>query len=756
MLQLKNIKKCYKTKQYFLYALNDININFRDNEFVSILGPSGSGKTTLLNIIGGLDKYTEGDLIINGKSTKSFLDRTWDSYRNYHIGFIFQNYNLINHISVYKNVEMALTLSGVKNKKRKVITALKKVGLDDHIYKKPTQLSGGQMQRVAIARALVNEPDIILADEPTGALDSKTSIEIMNLIKEVSKDKLVIMVTHNKELADKYSNRIITLKDGSVVKDSNPFNEIKKETNFKIRKTKMKYKDAIKLSFNNIKTKKARTFLTSIASSIGIIGIALILSISNGFGKKIDDYEKNTLYSFPIIISKKNINFEAKSLNKLYPDNKKLYAYSEESMGIVHVNNIDEEYVNYIGSINNKYLSAISFQRKNNFNLIVENNESYKAGSSLELNFNELPEDVNNKSFLKKNYDLLYGNFPVKYNDVVLIVNDKNEIDKSLLDFLSIDAGNISFDDVINKQMQIVNNDEYYLYKNNLFYRKDVTREMYYNENNIKINICGILRGKKDNDMVSIIDTLSSSVSSIGYLPSLTKEVVNKNKDSLIVKKQEQSDSILYMGNTLLSDNITINDALTYLNKDSVPSQISIYPNSFKNKDKITKYLDNYNNKKSEKEKIKYEDYAKKISELSSSIMDGITIVLVAFSSISLVVSSIMIGIITYISVLERTKEIGILRSIGARKKDITRVFNAEVLIIGLLSGLIGILFTKILLIPINSILYKLTNLKNIGVLSFKHAFILITISTILTLIGGFIPAKKASKKDPVEGLRSE
>lgn len=753
MLELRNIRKIYKNNGVVQDVLKDINVNFRKHEFVSILGPSGSGKTTLLNIIGGLDKYTSGDLIINGKHTKKFTDKLWDSYRNNHVGFIFQNYNLIDHISVYKNVELALTISGIKSKKKRVINVLKKVGLEKYAYKKPKNLSGGQMQRVAIARALVNDPDIILADEPTGALDTKTSIEIMKLIKKVSKEKLVIMVTHNVNLANKYSDRIIKLQDGTMVSDSNPLYNVKCQEEFNFKKTKMSYKAALCLSLNNIKTKKARTLLTSVASSIGIIGIALILSISNGFNKKIDEYEKGALSSFPIRIEKIVTSVSSNNSNKKeYPNTKKLYLYDENSNG-VYLNKITNEYVDYISKIDKKYLSAISFERLNNYNLLYKKGNIYKKTQSNYLCFSELPKDGN--SFIKENYDLLYGAYPNNSHELVLIVNNKNEIDKNILDFLLIDDDKVSFDNIVGKEFKIINNDDFYYENNGLFIKKEANDFMYNNSNNITLKIVGIVRGKKNNELSNIVDAFNTSKSKIGYFNELTLEVVEKNKNSKIVKTQENVNYVTFMGNISFDEaGYTKKEVLTYLGKDSIPLSINIYPKNFDGKNKILKSLDEYNEKNNEK--ILYNDYAKTISDLSSNIMGAISMVLVAFSSISLIVSSIMISIITYISVLERTKEIGILRSMGARKKDISRVFIAEVLIIGMLSGLIGVIITRLLLILVNQILYKLTSLKNVGILSIKHMCLIILISVLLTLLGGFIPSKIASKKDPVSAFKAE
>ena len=778
MLKLKNIKKSYKTGDFVQKALDNVSITFRKSEFVSVLGASGSGKTTLLNVVGGLDNYDSGDLIINGKSTKNFKDRNWDAYRNVCVGFVFQNYNLIGHISVLANVEMSLTLSGVnlKTRRKKAKEALKKVGLLDHANKRPNQLSGGQMQRVAIARALVNDPDIILADEPTGALDSKTSVQIMDLIKEISKDKLVIMVTHNADLASRYSSRIVELKDGRIVSDSNPINEkddLSKK--FNIKKTAMGFLTALKLSLNNIYTKKGRTFLTAFASSIGIIGIALILSISNGFDKQIDNYESSTLTSFPIGVSPSVSTMSEDDLmdNKKsftggyeYPKENVLYPYSSEENSRVHVNNIDEEYVNYVKKLNPDLLSAISYYRITNFNLLSSDGNEVKDASSKVVNLSSLPDDFGNKnSYLKKNYDLLAGSFPTSIYDVVLMVDKKNRIDKSLLDvlFINQDKDKVDFNEVLGKELKLVSNDDYYeKVTGEMFFKKDMDKTLYDNANNKTLRVVGIVRGKKDNKLASIMDAMQESMgnnptSKIGYSNELINWMVENNKQSEIVNAQKTASGVVAMGNVSFEQaGITREQALSMLGYNDVPLMINIYPKNFDDKDEVKKYLDDYNKGKNEKDKIIYTDYAEEISSLSSSIMDGITIVLVAFSSISLVVSSIMIGIITYISVLERTKEIGILRSLGARKKDITRVFNAETLIIGIISGLIGLLIARLLLYPVNNVLYNLTDLKNIGILNPVHALILMLVSVLLTLIGGFIPAKIASKKDPVDALRTE
>ena len=620
MLSLEKIKKVYVTKSFRQVALNNVSLSFRKNEFVSILGPSGSGKTTLLNIIGGLDNYDSGNLIINGKSTKNFKSNDWDSYRNYHVGFIFQSYNLISHISVYKNVEMALTLNGVKNKKSKVIASLKKVGLEKHMYKKPSELSGGQMQRVAIARALVNNPDIILADEPTGALDSKTSVQIMELIKEISKDKLVIMVTHNDDLAEKYSSRIIKLKDGEITSDSNPLEKEKEKNNFKLKKTKMSYKDALMLSLNNIKTKKGRTLLTAFASSIGIIGIALILSISNGFNIQIDNYEENTLSSFPVAVTNVVSTIDEEELkdnenaftgNYEFPKENVLFTYEKEKNKKVHENKITSEFVEYLENIDSKYLNAISYYRTTNLNVITSNGSTYNNIES-SLYFNELPTDLGDTSYLKENYDLLSGKLPENKNEVVLIIDNKNRIDKELLDMLFIDSSKnkISFDEVIGKEFKIVNNDDYYTnVGNDIYIKNEVNESLYNNKNNISIKIVGVVRGKKDNKLASIMNAISesmgnSSVSKIGYSSELIKEIVNSNKESEVVKAQEKSDNAVFYGGVSFDMlGITKEDALTMLGANSNPVMLNIYPNDFESKDYVLKYIDDYNKNKTDEDK---------------------------------------------------------------------------------------------------------------------------------------------------------
>ncbi|MDD6388566.1 MAG: ABC transporter ATP-binding protein/permease [Bacilli bacterium] len=781
MLQLKEIKKSYKTGDFIQHALKGIDVQFRENEFVAILGPSGSGKTTMLNIIGGLDRYDSGDLIINGKSTKEFKDQDWDAYRNNFIGFVFQSYNLINHISVLENVEMGMTLSGLnsKKRKRKALELLDKVGLKDHAHKKPNQLSGGQMQRVAIARALANNPKIIMADEPTGALDTKTSIQIMNLIKEIAKDRLVIMVTHNPELANNYASRIIEFKDGNLVSDSNPIKEDEVIKNdIKIKRTSMNFLTALNLSFNNIITKWGRTLITAFASSIGIIGIALILSLSNGFDIQIDEFEANTLSSLPIgitpqvanvessrIESNKNSKKEDKEKGK-YPDIDYMIPYDASVNLKTHINKIDKEYIDYIENIDQDLVSAISYYRMTNINLLADVNGKKQSISSSSINMSALPKNLGKNTYIKDNYDLLAGKFSENKNEVVLVLDNKNRIDTTLLDALGIDSKvkKVSYNELIGKEFKVVKNNDYYINLGNDTYIPNQNyEELYNNENNITIKIVGIIRGKKGNKLANIMTVMAenmgmNSVSNIGYEDELISEIVANNENSDIVKSQINNDNnCVFMGGAPFENiNLTKEMALTMLGANDLPMMVNIFTKDFDTKNDILNYLDEYNNGKDEENQVIYMDYAANVSDLTSNIMNAVTYVLIAFSAISLIVSSIMIGIITYISVLERTKEIGILRALGARKKDVTRVFNAETFIIGLTSGLLGIIIARLLLIPANAILLELTDLENVARMNPYHALLLIIVSLILTLIGGFIPAIVASKKDPVEALRTE
>ena len=765
MLELKNINKSYKTGNFIQHALKDVSINFRKNEFVAILGASGSGKTTLLNIIGGLDRYDSGDLIINNKSTKKFKSLDWDRYRNNCIGFIFQSYNLIPHISILDNVEMGMTLSGVnsKTRRRKAKEALKKVGLLEHIHKKPNQLSGGQMQRVAIARALVNDPDIILADEPTGALDTKTSIQIMELIKEIAKNKLVIMVTHNPDLAKEYATRIIEFQDGVKLSDSNPIKDTEKDNKtLKIRKTAMSFLTALKLSFNNIKTKKGRTLITAFASSIGIIGIGLILSLSNGFKIEVDKFEKNSLSQAPIIISTQAMsvnseNFEELTSKKLdkYPESKEVHVQKDIIKTMFHTNKITDNYISYLENIDSKYLAGVSYSKGTN--LIVVNKDSnnkYNLVSTLNSGVQEwtlLPTNPNKdkNGVIDNMYNVIAGEINNNEPGLILQVDSKNQVYESALEALGIEnKETVTFDEIMNKELKVILNNDYYIKSGNMFYPSQDLEKLYNNKNSITIKVQAIIRGKEDQEMLT-------NGSGLAYTSTLTQKVIEANKNSDIVKAQEKIDYNI-LTNSPFDETSTKEYMLGYLGSDVVPIAIYLYPQDFNSKEEITNYLDKYNEDKKSDDKIEYTDMASMISSLSGGIMDAITVVLIAFSSISLIVSSIMIAIITYISVLERTKEIGILRALGARKKDIKRVFNAETFIIGLTSGLLGIIIAYLLTIPTNHIIENLSGLAGVAKLNIIHAIILVIINVILTMIGGTIPARMASKKNPVEALRTE
>ena len=784
MLKLKDIKKSFKTGDFVQHALKGVSLSFRSNEFVAILGTSGSGKTTLLNIIGGLDRYDSGDLIIKGKSTKDFKDKDWDAYRNNSVGFIFQSYNLISHISILENVEMSMTLSGVssRNKKKRAIEVLEKVGLKDHIHKKPNQLSGGQMQRVAIARALVNDPEIILADEPTGALDSATSVQIMDLIKEIAKEKLVIMVTHNPDLAKDYATRIVNVKDGEVINDSNPVSDEEvRNTEYKLKKTSMGFFTALKLSFTNIWTKKGRTILTAFASSIGIIGIAVILALSNGFQTKIDEYMKDAMDQFPIIINPTVAQIDEETMKQQsdevssvmkgtveYADTDEVILYDSQLKSKIHENIISDEYQQYLKNIDKDTCSSIGYIYTASMNALrmVDGevkpiyfaagvNEQAQSSASAMTNMSATiyPDMLDeNRSYLNEYYDVIKGEYPKETTDVVLVVDSKNRADISTMKSLGYntdDTESIKFDDIIGTEIKLIANDDYYAKTPYGGFAPNTNYEnLYNNDNNVTIKITGIIRAKKD-------VKISLLASGIAYNSKLAELMIEKNINSEIVKAQEASDNnILTM--QPFTDKMEKKNMLRYLGGTKVPVCVLLYPTTFDKKEELVSYLDKYNEGKEENDKVIYTDLSKAITGMTSGIMDAITIVLIAFSAISLIVSTIMIAIITYISVLERTKEIGILRAIGARKKDITRVFNAETFIIGLCSGGLGILIAFLLTIPINKVLKNMTDLENVASLNPIHAILLVLISVILTLIGGWIPAKMAAKKDPVNALRTE
>ena len=863
MLKLENITKIYNSGGTEVKALKNISLEFRKSEFVSVLGQSGCGKTTLLNIIGGLDRYTSGNLSINGKSTKKFKDKDWDTYRNHSVGFVFQNYNLIPHQTVLSNVELALTLSGVprEERKRRSIEVLKKVGLEDQIYKKPNQMSGGQMQRVAIARALVNDPEILLADEPTGALDSETSIQIMELLKEISKDRLIIMVTHNPEIAEKYSTRLIRLLDGNVVSDSNPYTSTGDETQEtkvkKNSKTYMSFFAALSLSFNNLLTKKGRTLLTAFAGSIGIIGIALIMSLSNGVRQYISKVEKDTLSSYPLTIEEATIDTASmleslmgeqeseveKEDNKIYTKTVMTDMLSTMS-NTVQTNNLEKfkQYLENEGTIKD-YSNAIKYGYDLDLNLYNYDEQTKKY---LQVNPNKIfyamgmgemmdaqantagmtisssdvwNEMLDNPDLLKSQYDVLAGKWPEQFNEVVLVVDKDNSINDFTLYSLGlkdqdelrkkydalvkgekvdkVEGETYTFDDLLNLKFKLLLNTDYFEKQNNLWIDKsddDAYMQAKLNDA-VEIKVVGIIRKNEE--------AVSSSMTSgtIGYLSDLTEYVINQINASEIVNIQKENEKVnvftginfpeesanqkfdftqltneqkMYLA-TLSSEelatimqNYTENASATYesnltklgvvdLNK---PSMISIFPKDFESKELITDEIENYNKKQrddgNEGDVITYSDIVGIMMNSVTSIINIISYILIAFVSISLIVSSIMIGIITYISVLERTREIGILRAIGASKKDISRVFNAETLIVGFVAGIVGIGVTLLLNIPINKIIKLIVNVSGISKLPIAGGIILIVISVILTLIGGLIPAKMASKKDPVEALRTE
>lgn len=766
MLELKNIKKTYRVGDVETRALDDISVSFREQEFVAILGTSGSGKTTCLNIVGGLDRYDSGDLIINGKSTKNFKDREWDAYRNNSIGFIFQSYNLISHLSIVANVEMGMTLSGVSaaEKHWRAQEALEKVGLKDHLHKKPNQLSGGQMQRVAIARALANDPDILLCDEPTGALDTVTSVQIMDLIKEIAGDKLVIMVTHNPELAEQYADRIVKFQDGKIISDSNPYSCEKENKEFSLKKTSMSFLTALKLSANNIRTKLGRTFLTSFASSIGIIGIAVILSLSVGFQMQIDKFEADTLQQMPIIISQQSMNLDTETMIKMgeeqekyedYPDDKKIYLFDSMQDTMTHTNKFTDEYLEYVNNMDSSLCKGVTYSRLVNMNMIRKDGEDYVPVTSANMNWSPYPVSLNeNKhSLMNEHYDVLTGTMPETPNDLMLVVDTKNRINKTVMKELGFDADNleeIDFNDIIGKEIKVVMNDDYYVKTEYGTYSYNTDLAAMYNaENTLTLQISCIVRPKEDSPT-----SMMSEGGGLAYGDELAQLVIDNAKNSEIVKAQEQSDvNVLSMENM---DEETKKQTIAYLGGNEIPYAIQLYPYDFESKDKMLEYLDKFNEGLESDDQIIYTDMASMISGMSDGIMDGITIVLVAFAGTNLIVSLIMIAIITYTSVLERTKEIGILKALGARKKDITRVFDAETFILGVTSGMLGIIIAKLLTLPINAVIYALTDLKGVAHLKISHALILVAISTILTMLGGHIPARMAAKRDAVEALRSE
>lgn len=771
MLELKNIKKDYTVAGKPFPALNGISLNFKKNEFVSILGESGSGKTTLLNIIGGLDRYTSGDLLVDGKSTKEFKDTNWDAYRNATIGFVFQSYNLISHLSVLDNVEMALRLSGVSAKERKerATKVLVEVGLKDHITKRPNQLSGGQMQRVAIARALVNNPMILLADEPSGALDSHTSHQILELIQVISKDRLVIMVTHNAELAHTFSDRIVTLVDGRVVEDSRPVQiSTKDQVNDKLlnKKTSMNYLTALKTSFKNLLTKKGRTIITALAGSIGIIGIALVLSISSGMTSYVNELQSDTLAGFPISVNAQVATDifsgatgrynELGEINE-FPTTPTIYPYDRAYNTTLHSNVIDDSFISYLDNLDPTLYNSISYSRAVQLNMIAQTSAGgyIKVAStvnpnSLFIGGSVLSEIPNNPEFIQSQYDILTGVYPESYNEAVLIVDKENLIDVSILEKLGIDiTDSYTFDDFIGKTFMIIPNDDYYAKLGSIYVPQTDYETMFNSPDAVPVTIVGIMRVNKD----ASTELLSTG---IGYTTFLTDQIINMASTSDIVTDQIASPDTNVLTGLPFSTTITYKSIMRYIGGDSTPTGVQIYPVSFDAKDAIKEYIDNYNDGKTEIQTIIYTDLAETISNTISSLIGTITIILSAFAGISLVVSSVMIGIITYVSVVERTKEIGIMRSLGARKKDISRIFNAETILIGLTAGILGVLIAMALNIPVNIIINRLIGVPGFSSLNITSAIGLIILSTILTLIAGLVPSGIAARRDPVVALRSE
>ncbi|MDZ4197323.1 MAG: ATP-binding cassette domain-containing protein [Candidatus Izemoplasmatales bacterium] len=768
MLTLKEIKKDYVVAGKPIPALNGISLHFKENEFVSILGQSGSGKTTLLNIIGGLDRYTSGDLLIDGKSTKDFQDSDWDAYRNQTIGFVFQTYNLITHLSVLDNVEMALRLSGVSAAERRsrAIQVLTEVGLADQIYKRPNQLSGGQMQRVAIARALVNNPKVLLADEPTGALDSKTSKQIMALISEIAKDRLVIMVTHNSEIAKTYSDRIILLVDGQVMEDSHPQEAVIEQSGkLKTTKTSMSFFTALKTSLKNLLTKKGRTIITSIAGSIGIIGIALVLSISTGMTNYVTELQSDALAGFPITISKSvstdrfgpGANGPLNQNTNTFPTNSIITPYDRQEATTTHTNIINQAFIDYLNAMDPTLRNSISYSRAIGIHLLAQTSSGgvikvvNTAGTSFFSSGTRVISEVpNNPAFILSQYDVLSGTYPTDYTKLVLVVDENNRLDTTVLEALGIElAEEYTFDDLIGKTFKLLLNDFYYHEVAGVFRPRTDYEVLYDEPSSITLEIAAILRVKKEASS-SLLNT------GLGYSSLLTDFLLENAQTSNIVLAQQSSPDINILSGNPFTTTVTYTTVMSLIGGDSTPTGVQIYPKSFDSKDDIKAYLDAYNEGVAPANAIIYADLAETISSTISGLIDTITIVLTAFAAVSLVVSSIMIGIITYVSVVERTKEIGIMRSLGARKRDISRIFNAETIWIGLTAGSIGIGIAYLLHWPINVIVDNLIGVKNIASLTITNGLFLVVLSIVLTLLAGLIPSGIAARKDPVVALRTE
>ena len=730
MLTLKNIKKIYEQSDEAV--LYDINLTFNRDEFVSILGCSGAGKSTLLNIIGGLDCKTSGKLLINGKDIYKCNDSNLDYYRKNNVGFIFQNYNLIEHLTVYENVMLPLLLTNSKNKHKRVLKMLDKVGLKDKKDSKICDLSGGQKQRVAISRALINNPDIILADEPTGALDYKTGYEIMNLIKKLSKNKLVIMVTHNKVLAKKYSSRIIYLDKGRVISDTNPSKKKKIYFNMKYNGRNLSIKNALLYSIKTIKAKRKSFLLTSLASSIGLILVALIISVSSGLKKEMNSYEKNVLSSVPIIIPSVKTKISNKSKmpkNKLYS-----YDYKEESK----INPINDDFVKYINKMKTKFSCDINYSRNLKFNILTED---YNLLDNVE--FSQMPSI----KYIKRNYTLLAGSYPKNKNELMLVADQKNRIDKNILDALKFN-GDVNVSDIFKKKMKLIFNDDFYIKKDNVYFINKNFENVYKEKNNVALKIVGIIRLTKDEEE-SYKNDLANERSSLAYLSNLADDVIDKNINSDITSDINKNDNIMVEGIKETKDVLK-----KKLGGDKTPDLIYIYPKDYISKNLIIKYINKYNKNKKESKKITYINYSKETIDTSKQMINIISMVLILFSSISLICTSIMIGIITYISVNNRTKEIGILRSIGASKKEVAMIFLSEVLITGASSGVIGIFISNILLFLGNIILRNLDIINQKITLNAGNSVSLILINVLLIMLGSVIPSFLASKKNPSLALK--
>ena len=824
MLELRNITKDYPVGDGVVRALKGIDLKFRDTEFVSVLGQSGCGKTTLLNIIGGLDRYTSGDLLIDGVSTKVYKDVDWDAYRNLRIGFVFQSYNLISHMTILDNVAMALTLSGVSRaeRNRRAREALAKVGLSEQIKKLPNQLSGGQMQRVSIARALINDPEIILADEPTGALDSATSIQVMDLLKEISKTRLIIMVTHNSELADRYSTRIVRLKDGEVIGDSDPFTpeenteaqskEIAsaapdkqltvKEKKKRLKRTSMSFLTAIKLSFRNLMTKKGRTIMTAIAGSIGIIGVSLVLAISNGFTSYVTDLQTTVLSGYPIQIPSIAIDTNAAMSiisgmtgdagDKQYPDDDFVYGFDSSEMleDIKSDNSFGQDYIDYVNEVKDKgWASSISYGYAMETTVVgptidADGNTVYQQvnvkkgmlegildviwGGS--LGGQKTPsigwyQMVGGKEFILSQYDMIAGTkFPSSANEVVLVVDTYNSVSVEVLMGLGFDpdeCDQVSFDDIIGRKLTVVDNNALYKKletpRGHKLFDKQSGSDFYRScceeggEGTTQLEVVAVLRLKPD----VMLGLLSQG---INYTPELTEHLLDVNEASPVVAAQgaDTEYNVVTGGRIALSDS-THKEIMQQLGGDRTPDSMNIYPVDFENKELIIAHLDKWNTINQGNE-VQYTDMSATATDMMNEIIRIISIVLICFAAISLVVSSVMIGIITYVSVVERTKEIGILRSLGARKRDIYNVFNAESFIVGLFAGVIGIIVTYILQPIVNVIIQNLANMGSLTLCVFNplHALLMIVISFCLTVIAGLVPSSVAAKRDPVVALRSE